>query len=244
MKYACFDLEIATELPEGRLWGNKDPLGISCAALSFSDKDEVKVWSGVPQMYALDNIQMLQDLKEYSKEYKIVTWNGCGFDFQVLAQETGLYAECGEIAMNHIDLMLNVTFLKGYRLGLDAVLSGAGLAGKKHEVMLKNGYVLHNMSGALAPDLWSKGETDAVIEYLKDDVRQPLLLVEDINLTHGIQWISKSGKSQRVFIDRLKTVRELFNIPHPDVSWMTNPPKRSDFVEWIPDWESYVNNVK
>jgi len=243
MKYAAFDLEIATEIPEGRNWLSLSPLGISCAALAFSDKPEVKIWSGIPQMYAVDNIQMIQDLKEYSKEYKIVTWNGCGFDFRVLAEETGLYAECGELAMNHIDLMLHIVFKKGYRLSLDAALAGAGLAGKKHEVTLKNGYVLRGMSGALAPDLWSKGETDAVIEYLKEDVRQPVALVEDILLTHSIQWISKAGKSQRVYIDTLKTVKELFDLPHPDTSWMTNPPKRQDFVEWIPDWDNYVNNV-
>ena len=42
--------------------------------------------------------------------------DGCGFDFAVLAQETGMVKECAELAINHVDLMLIVTFQKGYFL--------------------------------------------------------------------------------------------------------------------------------
>jgi len=97
-----------------------------------------------------------------------------------LAEESGMVEECGELALNHVDLMLLVTFKKGWYLGLEKALSGAGIAGKVHELQLKNGKMLRGMSGALAPKLWSAGETEAVLTYLRGDVEQTLALANII----------------------------------------------------------------
>lgn len=67
--------------------------------------------------------------------------------------------ECGELAINHVDLMLLVTFNKGWYLGLDKALKGAGIAGKVHDVTLKNGEVLHEMNGGLAPSFGRTANT-------------------------------------------------------------------------------------
>jgi hypothetical protein len=40
--------------------------------------------------------------------YTIVTWNGTGFDFDILAEESGMLAECKGLAVNHVDMMFHV----------------------------------------------------------------------------------------------------------------------------------------
>lgn len=98
---------------------------------------------------------------------------------------------------------------------------------------LSNGTVLTEMSGVLAPQMWANGETEAVLEYLKGDVVQPLLLAQHIEQTKIIKWLSNSGKPNSIF-SPLLTVLECFAMPNPDVSWMSNPPTREKFIEWMP----------
>lgn len=235
-KLASFDLEIAKELPENMVrWEDYAPVGISCAALALSDNDQVIYWSGIPKLDKSECIQLVHDLRAIVREgYQLLTWNGTGFDFHVLAQESGLYHECGELALNHIDMMLLVTFRKGWYLSLQKVLDGAGLKGKQKEVVLNSGQILYDMDGAKAPGLWAEGEYDAVLAYLKGDVEQPLALAEFISNKKKIVWTSNSGNPMTVCLEKLQSVRECFDIPEPDVSWMDDPPSRSQFVSWIP----------
>ena len=239
MKLMSFDLEISKILPEfsGNLF-EYAPLGISCAAVAH---DEVVFWQGIPQLSKKECQILVKDLMAYaSSGYTFVTWNGCGFDFRVLAQESGMVEECGEMALNHVDLMLLVTFTKGWFLGLDKALQGANIAGKVHEVTLVNGEILYNMDGGMAPELCAKEEYDAVLTYLRGDVEQTLELAKVVQETQRIRWTSGRGKAQSTSVPRLKTVRECFDIPEPDTSWMTDPPRREDFVSWIPEWEKKI----
>ena len=236
MKLISFDLEIAKLLPAkvDNLF-DYAPLGISCAAAAH---DEVRFWSGTPQLSTEENRTLVKDLMDYTANgYTIVSWNGCGFDFRVLAQESGMLEECGELALNHVDLMLLVTFAKGWFLGLGKALDGANIAGKVHELSLKNGETLYEMSGALAPKLWADDEHEAVLTYLRGDVEQTLALAQNISETQSIRWTSGHGKPQSVPVPQLLTVRECFNLPEPDTSWMDAPPAREDFVKWIPGWK-------
>jgi hypothetical protein len=239
MKLISFDLEISKILPDfsGDLFEHA-PLGISCAAVAH---DEVVFWQGVPQLSKEECQGLVKDLMEYAASGHIfVTWNGCGFDFRVLAQESGLFEECGELALNHIDMMLLVTFKKGWFLGLDKALQGANISGKVHEVELSNGDILREMNGGLAPELWAKEEYDAVLTYLRGDVEQTLELAKVVLETQRIRWTSGRGKPQSASVPNLITVRKCFNIPEPDTSWMSNPPQRKNFVSWIPDWEKKI----
>ena len=242
MKLISFDIEISKILPEfsGNLFAHA-PLGISCAAVAH---DDVKFWQGVPQLTMEESQQMVRELMVYAAEgYTFVTWNGCGFDFRLLAEESQMMEECGELALNHVDLMLLVTFNKGWYLGLDKALNGAGIGGKVHEVKLKNGETLHNMDGGMAPKLWADGEHEAVLTYLRGDVEQTLALTKNIQETREIRWLSSRGKPQFVSVPKLLTVRECFSLPEPDVSWMDNPPTREGFVSWIPEWERKVRGT-
>ena len=236
IKFASFDLEIAKDLPEQMdRWEDHAPLGITCAALALSDREDVTYWSGVPKLDQSQCVKMVHDLQSIVTEgYKLLTWNGAGFDFKVLAQESGMYRECGELALNHIDMMLLVTFKKGWYLSLQKVLDGAGLKGKLKKVVLSDGTILHDMDGAKAPKLWASGEHDAVFSYLKGDVVQPLELVEFILKEKKVVWTSNSGRPMTVPIEKLQIVRECFSIPEPDVTWMDDPPSRSQFISWVP----------
>jgi len=236
VRLAAFDLEIASEIPEGvQNWRNAAPPGISCAAVALADhEDRPLFWVGVPQMTHSECRSMVRDLQRLGTDgYTFLTWNGCGFDFAVLALESGMYAECTELALNHVDLMMRVTFEKGWYLSLQKALRGAGLEGKLESVILSDGAVLSDMDGSKAPKLWAAGEHNAVLQYLRSDVVQLLRLAHVIQRRNVIRWTSDRGNPQEVFVDRLFTVRECFDIPEPDVSWMTDPPTREQFVRWM-----------
>src|SRR5690349_8936553 len=110
------------------------------------------LWQGIPQLSKDECRKLVRDLTAcVASGYTLVTWNGCSFDFRVLAQESGMLEECGQLALNHIDLMMIVTFNKGWFLGLDKALSGAGITSKVRQLTLSTGEIITNMNGALAP---------------------------------------------------------------------------------------------
>jgi hypothetical protein len=189
MKFASFDIEIAKVIADDNPdWRSATPLGITCAAVALTGSDDPRFWYGKPQMSREDCCTMVADLQALVRDgYSLLTWNGSSFDFAVLAEESGMYKECAELNANHIDMMMIVTFTKGYFLGLQKALVGAGLTGKLKHVTLRDGSPLTDMNGALAPKLWAQEEYDAVLAYLRDDVVQPLRLAEIIETTMTIK---------------------------------------------------------
>jgi len=242
MKIAAFDLETAEEVPEdSRDRIMHGGLGITCAAVAFSDTDQVLTGYGIPRMPPEKCRGLVRQLERLTSEgYTLMTWNGCGFDFAVLAQESGMRVECGELAMNHVDLMFHVMCEKGWRLSLEKALQGAGLEGKRKSVVLSDGRRIDDLKGAMAPSLWRAGEKKAVLSYLRGDVVQLLKLARSVMQTKSIRWTSNSGRPQSVRVDALLTVRHCLRIPEPDVSWMDAPPSREEFVNWIPNWPRYL----
>jgi hypothetical protein len=232
----AFDLEIAREIPDGlRDWRRIGPLGITCAAAQ-GDEGFSSVWEGRPRMTRPECQELVRDLAKLVDDGStLVTWNGCAFDFAVLAQESGMIAECAELALYHVDMMLMVTFSQGFFLALQKALLGAGLQGKLQDVTLSDGKLLKGMEGRRAPSLWNSGEYDAVLAYLRADVENTLALARYVQREQAIRWMSGRGMPQVARFDRLLTVRECFGLPQPDVSWMTNPPRRRQFVSWMPD---------
>ncbi len=145
-KIMSFDLESAKVLPgEVKDIIEHMPLGIACAA-AFATNDNPIYWHEPGKLTRDQARALVNDLMAFSLDHLIVTWNGTAFDFQVLAIESGMIDECAELALNHCDLMLQVTFQKGYYLSLNAAAIGMGLPGKTHEVKLNNGDILPEMS--------------------------------------------------------------------------------------------------
>ena len=94
MKLASFDLEIAKAV-EGDDWQTQR-LGISCAAVML------------PEMNVSGAAGLVRNLAGLAADgYTLVTVNGAGFDFAVLAEESGMVAECADLMLNHhCDLMM------------------------------------------------------------------------------------------------------------------------------------------
>jgi hypothetical protein len=158
--------------------------------------------------------------------YTIVTWNGLGFDFDVLAEESGMYEQCKELALNHIDMMFHFLCSKGYPVGLDAVAKGLGFGGK-----------MAGISGAQAPHLWASPSLIhrlRVLRYVHQDAVSTLEIYERSLELGRIDWITKKGKISSCWLPNgWKTVKECLDMPLPDTSWMDNPMKREDFYSWI-----------
>lgn len=228
MKYLAFDIEIAKEIPEGEIdWKAHRPLGITCAAAASSNGDLWNWWANdngkfAPLMTAEQCRQMLADLGRLTDDgYTLLTWNGLGFDFDILAEESGEFQACKRLAMEHVDMMFHFFCVKGFPLGLDAASKGQGLPGKPE-----------GMSGAKAPDLWIKGEYHKVLDYVSWDVKNTLAVATVVETSGRLNWTAQSGRPNTWECNKWLTVREAMELPEPDTSWMTNPWSRSKFYGW------------
>ena len=258
-KLAAFDLEIARTMEEGDFdWKAKRPLGITCAQIIASGPDmpgdqwDVR-WYGEPKLTADECKSIVQEMQWMTKEgYLIVTVNGIGFDFDILAEESGMWAECADLALHHhCDLMMMSVCELGWRTGLDAFAKGAGVESKLKSVTLADGRILEGMDGGKAPELWAAGECEAVLAYLAQDVRSTLETAETAVLRKRLEWRSSKGKLWRVGLTdgRLPTVMECLGWPRPNVSWMDDPPEPFEICEWALEaenaaaFEEYVRSM-
>ena len=91
-KMLAFDIEIAKELPDDfNDFKSYRPLGISCAA-AITDGGDLTVWHGgkrdgkyTEQMIEAEVLEMVDYLWDMVQAgYQIYTWNGLGFDFDIL----------------------------------------------------------------------------------------------------------------------------------------------------------------
>ena len=147
-RFLAFDIETAKLLPEHvpDLLSHR-PLGITCAAVVDIEGQHETLWHGresgtfAAQMSRAEAQGLVHDLARFVEEgYTLLTWNGLGFDFNILAEESGLQVECERLALAHVDMMFHVVCSKGFPLALDKVAQGMGLPGKPS-----------GMSGSKAP---------------------------------------------------------------------------------------------
>jgi hypothetical protein len=232
-KVIAFDLEIVKEIPDGSEWRSIRPLGISCASVLANDMalsdlfyhgQQTEPLSG--EMGKGEIQRLITALRSWVMGgYKIITWNGLGFDFDVLAEESGMYEECKELALNHVDMMFQFFCIKGYPVGLDATAKGLGLGGKKG-----------GMSGAFAPILWASPHLKdrlRVLRYVHEDAVATLEVFEKASDLGRIDWITKKGKLSSCWLNGWKTVKECLELPLPDTSWMDTSLSRENFYAWI-----------
>jgi hypothetical protein len=232
MNYLAFDIETARTSADGEDWNAARPLGISCYALAWRTEAGVqssmgygKEGAGNPQakMSQAECRILVEELADRVRQGAlIVTWNGLGFDFDILAEESGLHAACCELARNHIDMMFHFFCLRGHPLGLDTAAKGMGLAGKPE-----------GMDGSQAPVLWLQGEYEKVLAYVTQDALTTLTLAEAVNAVRQIRWQTRKGKPNRVAIARWLTVNEARNLPQPNTKWVRNPMPRERFTGWM-----------
>ena len=138
-KVSCaLNIETARVLPEGVDLRSQRPLGICCSAVLAEGDDQPNLWysvnpDGTPcvQMNARDISQLLDFLcRQVEAGFTIVSWNGLGFDFDILAEESGRHGLCRELAVTHVDLMFHVFCERGFAVGLDAAAKALCSRGK------------------------------------------------------------------------------------------------------------------
>lgn len=241
-KFAAFDLEICKDIPEG----TKDitsfrPLGITCAAVMGEGFPRPKLFyhgggplgTSEPQAGAMEIFEvrrMVDALLDLNDEgYLIVTHNGVSFDFDVLAEEAGdLYREdIQELAMNHVDTMLNWVAIKGYPIGLNTIAIGLGLPGKTQ-----------GMHGDLAPAMWrgTLEERMKTLEYVGQDAQTSYDVARLGEERGSVPWTAKSGKYNvlRLSSGKWMTAKECLEYtPRPDTSWMSDPKSIEDYFKWM-----------
>ena len=231
-KYVAFDIETAAHIANFRGdWRSFRPLGITCAAALASDAEQAAVWHGknpdgapAARMSRAEARQLVDRLAALTAEgYTILTWNGLGFDFEVLAEESGDLAACRELALAHVDMMFHVFCNRGYPVALDNAAKALRIPGKPQ-----------GMSGFLAPRLWAEGRHQEVLDYVADDVRIALEIARRCEAERRFQWITIQGRRQAMPLARgWLTVRQAIELPEPDTSWMPRPIRRSRFTAWL-----------
>ncbi len=227
-RYLAFDVETA-RLPEGD-WRSCRPLGISCAATLLGDGREPTLWHGGDRACPADRMSQEEAaaLVHYlaarvEHGYTLLTWNGVGFDFDVLAEESGMREECKRLALAHVDMMFHVLCRLGHGVSLDAAARGMGVDGKPE-----------GMNGRLAPVLWAEGRREEVLRYVGQDVRTTLELARVCESRGELRWVARSGKVRCMTLgEGWLTVREALELPLPDVSWMDEPWPRERFTGWM-----------
>ena len=227
----AFDIKTATTTENASDWRSCRPLGISCAATLVADSDELVLWHGgadrkcpADRMSREEAAVLVRYLEDHVAEgYTLLTWNGLGFDLDVLAEESGLLEQCPELASNHVDMLFHVFCQLGHGVGLDAAARGMGIAGKPE-----------GMSGAVAPVLWAEGKREEVLGYVAQDVRITLELATACEFCGTFRWIARNGKLREMALpEGWLSVKLAEKLPLPDTSWMDEPWPRTKFTGWL-----------
>jgi hypothetical protein len=187
-----------------------------------------------PEPRAMNMIEMDSFLYEFFRYvgngYKIVGWNSLQFDLACIYEEEqhlelhNVY-DVRSLVMEHIDPMFQIFCTLGWPVGLQAVSKGLGLPGK-----LQDG-----VSGADAPTMWMEGtnaDRELILEYVGQDAKATLDIVEVGTRVEALRWRSKRGKLYSIPYITPLTCQECLDLPKKDNSWMDNPLHRDDFYEW------------
>lgn len=231
-KYLAFDIETAKDVPgEDFDWRPHRPLGISCAAAFPADANEPIIWHGknadgspTAKMSKAEAEMLVQDLLKYvAAGYTILTWNGLGFDFDILAEESAIPAECKELVLSHVDMMFHVFCDRGFPVALDKAAQALAIPGKPP-----------GMSGLLAPQLWAQGKFLEVLDYVAQDVRIALHVALKCDERRRFEWITRKGTRSSFNLPRgWLCVRDANRLPEPDTSWIDSPMGRRQFLQWL-----------
>jgi len=229
--YLAFDIEIAKDFPDIADWRRHRPLGITCAATLAADEPQARLWHGLDpgggpadRMSRDEAAGLVEHLEAMVKKgYTIATWNGLGFDFEVLAEESGRTGACKRLARGHVDMMFHVFCALGFPVGLDAAARGMRIPGKPE-----------GMSGVLAPQMWAQGKRREVLDYVAGDVRTTLELARAGDLTRTFHWITRRGQTKHLALPHgWLDVPSALKLPEPDTSWMRQPTTRRQFTRWV-----------
>ena len=209
---------------------------------------------------------MIDDLIQMSHSKYIVTWNGLGFDFLVLAIESRDFEykkKVANLALGSIDPFFNMFCDKGFGIGLQKMSQALGIKGK-----------LEGMHGSLAPYMWTgnpagispealeevehflaeAGSIEAqeiCLDYVKQDAKATYDVYRALARERHVHWTTQKGTTSKTPWtprhlhpwtpgdpqDRLLVCDESLKVREPNTSWMDNPRSRSEFMGWTLQYE-------
>jgi hypothetical protein len=207
-RYAPFHVAVAataTASGEPKVWVSLDPGGKPRVNMTRETAREL-----------LNHLRSLQ-----SQGHRLCAWNGASFDLRWIGFAADDLRAAREVALDLYDPMLQFFNRTGFPVGLDAVAQGMDPQLKK---LLKS---------EEAPRLWSQGQHDKVIEYVCSDAEITVKLVERIEQTRAVRWVTRRGDVRSERIGELLRVRQVLAQPEPDQSWMGSPIRRAKFVAWM-----------
>ena len=232
-RYLAFDLETATVLPSDcPPWGTCGAVGISCAATCACDSDVPRLWFGCgsrrrpASRMTESEIRLLVEYlaAQVQRGYTILTWNGLGFDFRILAEESGLSRECGDLAVEHVDMMFHVLCRLGFGVALESAAKGLGVGTKPAGV-----------SGSLIPQLWNQGRYQELLHYVANDAKLTLAVAEACEKRGHFCWLASSGRRRFLSLSNgWRVVRSAMKLPPTNAvpkSWAWS---RNRFTAWLP----------
>ena len=189
-KYLAFDIETATSTEDESDWHPADLSGSPVRQPSWATAPNCDFGTaGRPQipgdrMTREEATALVRYLEDQTKRgYTLLTWNGLGFDLDILAEEAQMLPQCRALAVAHVDMMFHIFCQLGHGVGLDAAAKGMGLAGKTK-----------GMSGELAPVLWAQGKREEVLRYVAQDVRTTLELATACEALGELRWVARAER--------------------------------------------------
>ena len=234
-RYVAFDIETAKILPEkvGDLLEHR-PLGICCAAAIGSGESVATTWHGrtadvapSPRMSRQEAQALVLDLQTLTSDRgcTLLTWNGLNFDFNILAEESGLWEECAALALAHVDMMFHVVCDRGHYVALGARRAGVPARRKDRR----------RLWAQRADPLGGRDAHDEVIRYNTRDVELSLEVAQASERAGAFRWVTRKGTIAEMALERgWLDVAGARALPLPDTSWMTDPPRRDNFFRWFP----------
>lgn len=228
--FLALDIETTKPFPMGSNWRDYAPLGISCAVAQPTDQEDPIIWADhdnqggyADQISTYTARRMVAELQELSQRYTIVTWNGIGFDWPVIAQEASEYLACRKLALEHVDMMFHLFCVRGFPVSLAAALSGMGLPSKTPGI-----------DGSMATQVWAEGDRQQVVDYCAQDARITASLAEASQRASTLNWTSRRGRILNLFLPNgWLSAQQAMALPYPDTSWMDDPIDRSVFTSWL-----------
>lgn len=231
--FLAFDIETAAVLSDLQFqdWKRHRPLGITCLAAHASDAASPIIWDArqsgdgtFERMTSAQVIEFIEYLLQMSKQgYTLLTWNGLGFDWDILAEESNSLGTCRELATSHVDMMFHVFCERGHPVSLEKAAQGHGIRGKPP-----------GMAGFLAPQKWAQGHHQEVIDYVAQDVRITLEVAKKSDEQRSFRWITSKGAVSSMALPKgWLNVRSALELPEPDTSWMSSPIPRARFTDWL-----------
>ncbi|MEW5774119.1 MAG: DEAD/DEAH box helicase [Thermodesulfobacteriota bacterium] len=175
VRYGVLDLETRRSAQEVGGWSRADRMGVSCAVLYDSGRDEFLV-------YAQDEIpRLVEDIRAVDL---VVGFNLKRFDYQVLAG----VSDFDFASLPTLDMLEHVYQRLGYRLSLDSLARATLNAAKSAD-------------GMQALAWWKEGRLDEIVSYCKQDVA----VTRDLYLfgrEHGrLLFTNKAGNTVRLPVE-------------------------------------------